>query len=149
MESENLQLEDGLYTVDVQLEGGSGRASITSPAELTVQSGKKIARIEWSSSHYDYMVVQDEKLLPVNTEGNSVFEVPVSVFDEAIPITADTTAMSIPHEIEYTLTFASASVRPAQASDKNTGILFGGIFLVCAVVSAVVVIGKNKRKKKA
>ena len=24
MESENLQLEDGLYTVDVQLEGGSG-----------------------------------------------------------------------------------------------------------------------------
>ena len=82
-------------------------------------SQEKIARIEWSSSHYDYMVVQDEKLLPVNTEGNSVFEVQVSVFDEAIPITADTTAMSIPHEIEYTLTFASASVRPAKASDKK------------------------------
>ena len=82
-------------------------------------SQEKIARIEWSSSHYDYMVVQEEKLLPVKTEGNSVFEVPVSVFDEAIPITADTTAMSIPHEIEYTLTFASASVRPAKASDKK------------------------------
>lgn len=148
MESENLQLEDGLYTVDVQLEGGSGRAGITSPAELMVQSGEKIARIEWSSSHYDYMVVKDKKLLPVNTEGNSVFEVPVSAFDEAIPVTADTTAMSIPHEIEYTLTFASASVKPAKASDGNTGILFGGIFLVCAVVTAAVVIGKNRRKKK-
>ena len=86
---------------------------------LQYSQEKKIARIEWSSSHYDYMVVQDEKLLPVNTEGNSVFEVPVSVFDEAIPITADTTAMSIPHEIEYTFTFASASVRPAKASDKK------------------------------
>lgn len=93
------------------------RHHITGRAYSTVR--KKIARIEWSSSHYDYMVVQDEKLLPVNTEGNSVFEVPVSVFDEAILITADTTAMSIPHEIEYTLTFASASVRPAKASDKK------------------------------
>ena len=43
MESENLQLEDGLYTVDVQLEEGSGRAGVTSPAELTVQSGKNCA----------------------------------------------------------------------------------------------------------
>ena len=92
--------------------------------------------------------MKDEKLLPVNTEGNSVFEVPVSAFDEAIPVTADTTAMSIPHEIEYTLTFASASVKPAKASDRNTGILFGGIFLVCAVVTAAVVIGKKRRKKK-
>ena len=50
---------------------------------------------------------------PVNTEGNSVFEIPVSGFDWKMPVLADTTAMSTPHEIDYTLTFDSASLEPA------------------------------------
>jgi len=54
--------------------------------------------------------VDGEKYLPVNTEGNSVFEIPVAALDTALAVTADTTAMSTPHEIEYTLTFDSASL---------------------------------------
>ncbi len=106
----DLDLEDGSYTAEVSLEGGSGRASVTSPAELTVADGSVTARIEWSSSNYDYMIVDGEKYLPVNTEGNSVFEIPVTAFDVPITVLADTTAMSKPYEIEYKLTFDSETI---------------------------------------
>ena len=102
---------DGTYTCDVTLEGGSGRATVESPAALTVADGKMTATIVWSSPNYDYMIVDGEKYLPTNTEGNSTFEIPVAALDTALNMTADTVAMSTPHEIEYTLTFASASLK--------------------------------------
>ena len=102
---------DGTYTCEVTLEGGSGRATVESPAALTVADGKMTAAIVWSSPNYDYMIVDGEKYLPTNTEGNSTFEIPVSALDTALDVTADTVAMSTPHEIEYTLTFDSASLK--------------------------------------
>ena len=102
---------DGSYTCEVTLEGGSGRATVESPAALTVADGKMTATIVWSSPNYDYMIVDGEKYLPTNTEGNSTFEIPVSALDTALDVTADTVAMSTPHEIEYTLTFDSASLK--------------------------------------
>ena len=102
---------DGSYTCDVTLEGGSGRATVESPAALTVADGKMTATIVWSSPNYDYMIVDSEKYLPTNTEGNSTFEIPVAALDTALNVTADTVAMSTPHEIEYTLTFDSASLK--------------------------------------
>ena len=101
-----VDLPDGEYEIEVQLTGGSGRASVTSPAILQVQDEKAVIEIEWSSPNYDYMTMDGETYLPVNTEGNSVFELPVTAFDKEVPVTADTTAMSVPHEIEYTLSFA-------------------------------------------
>ena len=100
-----VDLPDGEYEIEVQLTGGSGRASVTSPAILQVQDEKAVIEIEWSSPNYDYMTMDGETYLPVNTEGNSVFELPVTAFDKEVPVTADTTAMSVPHEIEYTLSF--------------------------------------------
>ena len=47
-----------------------------SPAALTVADGRMTATIVWSSSNYDYMLVDGEKYLPTNTEGNSTFEIP-------------------------------------------------------------------------
>ena len=102
---------DGSYTCEVTLEGGSGRATVESPAALTVADGKMTAAIVWSSPNYDYMIVDGEKYLPTNTEGNSTFEIPVSALDTALTVTADTVAMSTPHEIEYTLTFAADSLK--------------------------------------
>ena len=96
---------DGTYTCDVTLEGGSGRATVESPAALTVADGKMTATIVWSSPNYDYMIVDGEKYLPTNTEGNSTFEIPVAALGTPLAVTADTVAMSKPHEIEYTLTF--------------------------------------------
>ena len=96
---------DGTYTAAVVLEGGSGRATVESPAALTVAEGKMTATIVWSSPNYDYMIVDGEKYLPTNTEGNSTFEIPVAALGTPLTVTADTVAMSKPHEIEYTLTF--------------------------------------------
>ena len=106
-----VDLEDGTYTAEVTLEGGSGRASIESPATLTVKDGKVTASIVWGSPNYDYMIVDGKKLLPVNIEGNSVFEIPVASFDTALDVIADTVAMSKPHEIEYKITFDSSTIK--------------------------------------
>ena len=107
----DLDLADGAYTVDVTLEGGSGKASVESPATITVTGGSVTATIVWSSSNYDYMVVDGVEYRPVNEAGNSTFEIPVSGFDFPMAVQADTTAMSQPYLIDYTLTFDSASIR--------------------------------------
>lgn len=104
-------LADGSYLVEMTFEGGSGRASIASPVTITVENQKVTASVEWSSPNYDYMLVDGEKFLPVNTEGNSVFEIPVAAFDEPVTVIGDTVAMSKPHEIEYTLTFHSDTIK--------------------------------------
>ena len=130
--------------VDVTLEGGSGRATISSPAILTVENGQATARIEWSSSHYDYMKVGDVQYDPVNEEGNSVFQIPVTVFDEPMEVVADTTAMSVPHEIEYTLTFNSASLK----SEKSVVTQQRIIMLVVIVAAAVTIVLVKKKKAK-
>ncbi|MCR5144122.1 MAG: iron transporter [Lachnospiraceae bacterium] len=97
---------EGDYTVEVALEGGSGRSTITSPAPVKVGAdGTYTVTIEWSSPYYDYMIVDGVKYKPVNTEGNSVFEIPFSDISAPVTVTADTVAMSTPHEIEYSLTF--------------------------------------------
>lgn len=108
---ESLNLEDGTYSVAVTLEGGSGRASVESPAALTVANGTVTVKLIWSSSNYDYMKVDGVRYHPVNTEGNSVFEIPVTGFDYKMTVYADTTAMSTPHEIEYTLYFDSSTLQ--------------------------------------
>ncbi len=111
--AESLGLADGEYTVDVTLSGGTGKASVSSPARLTVTNGECVAELIWSSSKYDYVRIGEDKYLPVNTEGNSTFLVPFTYFDYSMQIMADTTAMSQPHEIEYSIRFDSASVQPA------------------------------------
>ncbi len=111
---EALGLADGSYTVEVSLSGGSGRAKVVSPAPLTVEGGVCTAYVEWGSPNYDYMLVGGEKLLTVNADGNSAFLVPVALFDRPLAVTADTTAMSQAHEIEYTLFFDSSTLRPAE-----------------------------------
>lgn len=105
---------DGTYTCAVTLEGGSGRATVDSPAALTVVDGAMTATIVWSSPNYDYMLIDGEKYLPTNTEGNSTFEIPVAALDTALAVTADTVAMSTPHEIDYTLTFDSTTLAAAE-----------------------------------
>lgn len=108
-------VEDGSYTIELTMEGGSGRASIQSPAQLAIADGAATATLEWSSPNYDYMLVNGEKYLPVNTEGNSVFEVPVEALDVPLTMIGDTVAMSTPHEVEYTITFHSETLESAES----------------------------------
>ena len=111
---ESLALKDGIYTAEVTLGGGSGRASVESPARLRVENGQAFATIVWGSANYDYMKVDDVKYETVNAEGNSAFEIPVTGFDWKIPVIADTIAMSEPHEIDYTLAFDSSTIKKAE-----------------------------------
>ena len=108
-------VEDGSYTIELTMEGGSGRASIQSPAQLAIADGAATAILEWSSPNYDYMLVNGEKYLPVNTEGNSVFEVPVEALDAPLTMIGDTVAMSTSHEVEYTVTFHSETLESAES----------------------------------
>lgn len=114
LEAETTELSDGTYTVELDFEGGSGKASISSPATINVADGKITATFEWSSPNYDYMIVDGEKYLPVNEDGNSVFEIPVASLDEPMTVIGDTVAMSKPHEIEYTITFHPDTVTEAE-----------------------------------
>ena len=99
------EISDGTYQIEVTLEGGSGRASITSPAELYIEDGAVSLKVEWSSPNYDYMIVDGTRYEPVNDGGNSVFIIPVADLDAPLSVIADTTAMSEPHEISYTISF--------------------------------------------
>ena len=108
-------VEDGSYTIELTMEGGSGRASIQSPTQLAIADGAATAILEWSSPNYDYMLVNGEKYLPVNTEGNSVFEVPVEALDAPLTMIGDTVAMSTPHEVEYTVTFHSETLESTES----------------------------------
>lgn len=127
-------LKDGSYTISVKLAGGSGKASVKSPASMRVKDGLPLARIEWSSPNYDYMILNGKKILPLANEQNSVFELPVLVFDKAMSVFADTTAMSTPHEILYQLEF---SLETAQRKGFSFAAL---IILATALLTAALVI---------
>ena len=64
-------LADGRYAVDVVLSGGSGKASVESPTLLEVKDGKYFAQITWSSSNYDYMIVEGETYYNENADGGN------------------------------------------------------------------------------
>jgi len=112
-----VELEDGKYLIEVSIEGGSGRASVRSPAELEVRGGKGAVTLIWTSKSYDYMLVGDKKYTPVNDKGYSTFVVPVLAYDESFPVVGDTTAMSEAHEVDYTLTVRLDTAQ-AQAAEE-------------------------------
>ena len=106
------ELKPGEYQIAVTLEGGSGRATVESPTKLVMgEDGTMTAVIVWSSPNYDQMIVGGTQYLPVNTTGNSMFEIPVAALDEDLAVQAETTAMSEPHMIDYTLRFDSGSLQ--------------------------------------
>ena len=110
-----ITLADGTYTIEVGFEGGSGKSHVLTPCTLKVENGAATATIVWSSEKYDYMLVDGQRYDVLTTEGGSTFEIPVRALDTPLTVIGDTTAMSTPHEIEYTLTFdSSTAVEAAQ-----------------------------------
>lgn len=148
---QDIPLMAGSWKVSVTLEGGSGRASVKSPCTLRVdEDGRATAVIEWSSNHYDYMIVGGKKYTPINhkdsesgsasgsTNGaaaNSQFKIPVAALDQPETVIADTTAMSRPYEIEYKLTFSSKSAvkEKAPARKSTAAERIGGVAAVLVI----------------
>ena len=143
-----LDKEDGEYSIQVELEGGSGKASVTSPTLITVKNGEVTADIQWSSSNYDYMIVDGKKYLPVNEEGtNSEFQIPVTIMDESMPVIADTTAMGTPHEINYTLTFYSDSIGSKSQMPQEAAKRVVAVALVIIIGGGILNYFVNKRNR--
>lgn len=113
--------------VNAQLCGGTGKAHIESPVEVTEKDGRSYAKLVWSSKNYDYVIVDDVRYDNENPGGQSTFTVPVDTFDEPLKITGDTVAMSTPHEIEYTIIWNAAEEQtsPGDASERNDDRAFG------------------------
>ena len=144
-----LDMKDGEYAIDVDIAGGSGKATIASPTILIVKDGRAYAQIQWSSSNYDYMIVGNRKYLNLNEDGgNSTFEIPIAIMDLEMPVIADTTAMGTPHEVEYAFTFYSNSIgaksqMPQEAAKR------------VVAVAAIIIVGGGilnhivKRRKRA
>ena len=98
--------EDGTFQPSLfRAEGGTGKVKITCE-EITVKEGAAEAVIEFSSPHYEWVKKDEVTYEPENAdeEGRktSRFRIPV-LLDEKQVISALTTAMSQPHEIEYTI----------------------------------------------
>lgn len=111
-------LEPGSYTINVTMAGGTGKATVESPAKLEVADGKAYATLVWSSENYDYMVVNGEKIMPITQKPTSQFKVPVSAFDTPLVMIGDTTAMGNAHEIEYSFTFDSSSLKKTDGGES-------------------------------
>lgn len=148
-----LNLEDGLYEVEVSLEGGSGRASVFSPAALNIEEGRAVVEIVWSSPYYDYMIVDGIQYMPEDTAISgrklkktevSVFRIPVSRLDVPLAVTADTTAMGMPHEIQYEIRFDEKNIKLAVEDKESISGLVYGVLAVVLVALAVLIFRKRK-----
>lgn len=141
-----IEMSDGDYAIPLDLEGGSGKSSVTSPAPLKIVDGTAVMTLIWSSTYYDYMIVGGKTYESINDEGYSTFEIPVISFDEPMIVIADTTAMSTPHEIEYKLILHSdeimAGSETPQAAAKRVVYMVMAIIAVCILASFI-----NKRKR--
>ena len=141
-------MEDGEYSIQVDLEGGSGKASVTSPTLMIVKDGRMYAQLQWSSSNYDYMIVDGKKLLNESEEGrNSVFTVPITVLDDKMEVIADTLAMGAPHEINYTLTFYEDSIGSKGQLPQEAAKRVVAVALVIIVGGGILNYFVNKRNR--
>lgn len=110
-EAAKLPLEDGVYLIELEFDGGTGKASISSPATLTVEDGAGVAIVCWTSKKYDYMKVGGVRYDPVTSEPGATFEIPIAALDTELTVIGDTTAMSTPHEIEYSIKLLSDTAK--------------------------------------
>lgn len=139
--------DDGEYTIEARLTGGSGRAYVESPTALTVKDGVGTAVIVWSSPFYEYMRIGETVYDPIQEEGNATFEIPITL-DEDIPVAALTVAMSEPHEIEYSLRFDSSTIKPVGRNPQPAVYIVLGCAAAAAIIAAVLVMRRKRGNSK-
>ncbi|MBE6009108.1 MAG: hypothetical protein E7236_00415 [Lachnospiraceae bacterium] len=143
-----INLDDGTYSIQVNMTGGSGRASVSSPTWLIVKDHKAYAKLLWSSSYYDYMLVGGKKYLNESEDGgNSTFTIPITNMDGAMEVVADTTAMGDPVAIDYRLTFYEDSVGSKSQIPQEAAIDVLILAAVIIVVGGVLNYFVKKRRK--
>ena len=116
-EIKSYTLSDGEYEPDgFSFTGGTGKLRITC-GKVTVRDGQATAALTFDSGKIIYVKVNDVQYEPVSqTEDTSVYEIPVEL-NTNYSILACTTAMSEPHEIEYTLYISLGNEEDAFAEE--------------------------------
>ena len=144
-----ISLPDGEYSIEVNMTGGAGRASVSSPTWLIVKDGHAYARLLWSSSYYDYMIVAGQRYDNQTDDGsNSTFVIPIVQMDEEYPVVADTTAMGDPVEVEYHLTFYSTTVDDKDAIPQEAAIKVLWVALAIIVVGGILNYVLKRRRRR-
>ena len=108
----------------------------------------KTLLITMTSPNYDYCIYYGEQYINSSKEGNSVFTVPY--VEESFLLTADTVAMSQPHEIDYNVTLNMDSLWKAASEGPGSKItlpLMAGIAVVCVVIVFFAVRASRKRAR--
>lgn len=122
-------LKDGVYTPDsFSWSGGTGKVTI-SCNKVTVTGGQAYATLVFSSQHYQYVKANGNTYYPSEKGARSTtFVIPVAL-NKNNTIIGMTTAMSTPHEIQYSifvyLAAASASGKEG-AAGKNVTVIGAG-----------------------
>ena len=120
MENQTNILPDGEFKAEITITGGTGRTTVKSPANVSIEDGVITAEIIWSSPNYDLMIVGDKEYKPVLTDENSsVFMIIVPYLDTPLNIKAETVAMSTPHLIDYTITVSGAEILKNQNESSS------------------------------
>ena len=134
-EPADIDMKDGTYSIEVNMTGGSGRASVSSPTWLIVKDGKAYAKLLWSSSYYDFMIVGGKKYLNESVNGgNSTFTIPITQFDTIMNVVGDTTSMGDPVAIGYKLTFYKDSISTRNKIPQEAA---KGVILLAAIIAVV------------
>ena len=95
-------LVEGEYAPDgFTFSGGTGKVKITCP-KLTVAGDAVTATLVFSSPNYPKLVADGVEYAATHDGNTSAFEVPVRV-NEDMTVVGTTTAMSMPHDIEYVI----------------------------------------------
>lgn len=113
-------IADGLYKPDsFSFTGGTGKVKI-SCSKLQVSNSKAFATIVFSSPYYTQMKTGGYiyKAKIDSDKKTSTFVIPAAV-NKATHITATTTAMSAPHDVDYDLTIAATSSSEIITDDSD------------------------------
>lgn len=94
-------VQDGTYVPEFGFTGGSGRATI-SCSQVVVKNGKATATIVFNSPNFTWVKSLGTTVYNENKGGNSTFTIPVNLNGET-NISAETTAMSQPYTVDYTI----------------------------------------------
>lgn len=140
-------LSDGEYLVAVTLHGGSGRVEIASPVQLTVANGIQNATIIWDSPYYEFMTVDGVTYSPleeISAAETTAFCIPIQL-DTEMQVSAQTIAMSQPHEITYSLYFDSATLQPLHGEENGSAFLARAI-IIAAIALLAFFLWKRQRR---
>ena len=140
-------LDDGLYSVEFTCEGGSGKGGVEA-VEAEVEDGQITTLcVYMTSPYYDYCIYYGEQYKNATGEGNSSFDLPY--VEESFLLTADTLAMSQPHEIDYTVTLDLDSMKPMEGGMGTfLPVIISGAVLLGIIILFIVLRssgGRNER----